>query len=370
MSGGKSMDIAGDTAFFGAMVERMPGLWAKLGNIETSYLKSDLDGIQVQSPIYIAGLARSGSTILLEVLSRVQGIGTHRYRDFPLLFAPVAWNWFLDKTPRKPPAPAERAHKDRILVTPESPEAMEEVLWMHFFADAHNPAVNNTLDGNSRNDTFDAFYRDHIRKLLLVRKARRYLSKGNYNIARLRYLLALFPDARTLLPVRDPVSHIASLIKQHRLFCEAEAQDERLVAHMRRVGHFEFGLDLRPINTGDTALTQEIQALIASNQPVRGWALYWSAVYDYARRCLEADPALAAATQIVRYEAMCASPAAMLQTIADHCGLAPGEDFIAKEAAGISAPTYYRHGFSDAELAIIQECCSETAAWFNVPVSA
>ena len=33
----------------------------------------------------------------------------------------------------------ERAHGDRLMITPSSPEAMEEPIWMHFFDNAHNP---------------------------------------------------------------------------------------------------------------------------------------------------------------------------------------------------------------------------------------
>ena len=53
-------------------------------------------------------------------------------------------------------------------------------------------------------DDLEAFYRDHIRKLLWLRGGRRYLSKGNYNTTRIAYLARLFPDARFIVPVRDP----------------------------------------------------------------------------------------------------------------------------------------------------------------------
>ena len=150
-----------------------------------------------------------------------------------------------------PAPPAERAHKDRILVTPDSPEAMEEVLWMRFFPEAHETGKDQVLTDATSNPAFERFYKDHLKKILLVRGGRRYLSKGNYNLTRFAYLLKLFPDARFIVPVRDPRWHIASLIKQHRLFCDEERRDPRILQHMRRAGHFEFGLDRRAINVGD-----------------------------------------------------------------------------------------------------------------------
>src|SRR3546814_12886608 len=85
---------------------------------------------------------------------------------------------------------------------------------------------------------------------LWVRRRPRYLSKANYNVTRMEYLLKLFPDARFVLPLRDPAAHIASLMKQQRLFCEGERRHPAALEHMRRIGHFEFGIDRRPINVG------------------------------------------------------------------------------------------------------------------------
>src|SRR3546814_14155500 len=88
------------------------------------------------------------------------------------------------------------------MITPDSPEAFEEVLWMAFFPDLHDPTASSVLDERTDNAAFESFYRDHIRKLLRVRGGRRYLSKGNYSVTRLEYLLKVFPDARFILPVQ------------------------------------------------------------------------------------------------------------------------------------------------------------------------
>ena len=104
---------------------------------------------------------------------------------------------------------------------------------------------------SSRHPVFERFYRDHIKKMLLVRRGRRYVSKGNYNLSRLAYLRRLFPDARFVVLVREPTWHIASLAKQHRLFEREETRDARILKHMQRSGHFEFGLDRRAIDLGD-----------------------------------------------------------------------------------------------------------------------
>ncbi len=83
------------------LVARHPGFWIKLGDLETSLMAGTIDPRPVERPIYIAGLARSGSTILLETLARHPEVATHRYRDFPFLFTPYLWNRWLDLAPRK-----------------------------------------------------------------------------------------------------------------------------------------------------------------------------------------------------------------------------------------------------------------------------
>src|SRR3546814_16218138 len=89
------------------------------------------------------------------------------------------------------------------MVTSESPEAFEEMVWMAFFGDIHNPSRSNVLHAGTSNRRFEVFYRNHIRKLLLISDAERYLATGNYNVTRLEYLQSLFPAACFLVPFRD-----------------------------------------------------------------------------------------------------------------------------------------------------------------------
>ena len=340
----------------------LPGFWSAVGNAETRFFADELAPIKIDRPIYITGLARGGTTILLEALAKVPGVATHRYSDFPLVLAPLLWDRLRVHVPSAQLAPSERAHGDGIMVTPDSPEAMEEVVWMAFFERPHAAGQGHVLDANAAHPKFDRFYRDHIRKMLLVREGARYVAKGNYNVTRLDYLLRLFPDARFVVPVRSPENHIASLIKQHALFTRHCGDNPRARRHLQRVGHFEFGPDRGAINTGDDATVQEVEALWAGGEEVRGWALYWRSIYDFVLARLEANPALRSATLLVRFEELCASPAETFERIAAHCELDDPIGALDAFAGGIRAPTYYRPDFSDQDRAVIREVTSETAA--------
>ena len=346
----------------GGLIDRTAGFWQKLGDLESSAHRAELDAIEIDRPCYVAGLARSGSTILLELLAGQPGMATHRYRDFPPVYTPLFWNRAFAHVYRADAPPAERAHKDRILVTPDSPEAMEEVLWMRFFPGAHDTNRGQVLDAATHNPAFERFYADHLKKMMLVRGGRRYLSKGNYNLSRFAYLQKLFPTARFIVPVRDPRWHVASLMKQHRLFCAEERRDPRILRHMQRAGHLEFGLDRRAINVGDTAKAQGIEALWREGQEVRGWARYWAMLYGFVLDQRDADPALKRAVMMVRYEDLCDRAEATLEAAFAHVELAIDPVSRAGMAARLSQPTYYDPGFTATDEAVIAAETADTRA--------
>lgn len=346
---GQTFHVDASTHFLGGLVARRPRLWIRLGNLETRLLADALAATEIRQPIYVAGLARSGTTLLLEFLSWHGEVVTHRYRDFPMLHVPYAWNRFLDRTPQREAPPAERAHGDGIVVTRDSPEAFEEMLWMSFFPGIHDAGSSAVLGADTHKPAFEAFYRDHIRKLLLLRGGSRYVSKGNYNLTRLEYLLRLFPDARFVIPYRDPVWHIASLMKQHRLFCDGQREDPRALAHLQRAGHFEFGLDRRPINAGDTEQVDQVTQAWASGAEVEGWARYWAHVHAYLAERLERHPELRRATLLVPYERLCRKPGQTLRALFEHCGLPASDELLQRAQSRVRFPDYYRPEFSPEE---------------------
>ena len=109
--GSDGFEVAGWVDTLGGFVARNRGLWRKLGDIETRLVGSALEGIEIRKPVYVAGLARSGSTILLETLAEHPDTATHRYRDYPPVYTPYLWNRWLDITPMRREQAAERTHR-------------------------------------------------------------------------------------------------------------------------------------------------------------------------------------------------------------------------------------------------------------------
>jgi hypothetical protein len=249
-----------------------------------------------------------------------------------------------------------------MMITTESPDAVEEMLWMAFFPRCHDPSVSNLLGGRDSHPAFESFYRNHVRKLLLVEGATRYAAKANYHIARLSYLLRLFPDARFVIPVRSPSDHVVSLLRQHRRFSEGHRRRPRALALMRWSGHFEFGLDRRPINVGDTQRVRQIRRAWADGDEVRGLAMYWNMIHAYLAHLLATDAAVRGATIIVPFETLCDAPLETLRAVLDHCRLPDAEAVASRHAANIRRPAYYKSPLSADDLKVIRSETARTAS--------
>lgn len=312
------LSVSDSQFFFLQLVENAPWLMRKGATLENRWLRSKLAGITIDRPIFVTGLARSGTTMLLELLSQSPDLASHRYSDFPFLMTPYFWNWFVRLFGAKKAA-VERPHQDGIQITLESPDAFEEPLWQQYFLDTHRVVASHRLDPSHHNPEFDHIFANQLRKILLIRKGRRYLSKGNYNVTRLEYLSSLFPDALFVVPIRHPIDQVTSLARQHELFCEYSQHDPRVPHYMEAAGHYEFGPQRVPISVAGSG--QQSVAAWAAGDEQRGYAIQWAAVYGYIFELLERCPAIAARTFVVRYEDICADPSTEMKKVLAHVQL-------------------------------------------------
>jgi Sulfotransferase family len=345
---------------------RTKSLWKWLADVESAVLAEEIEGLSIKAPIYVCGLARSGTTIITELLNEHEQVTSHRYSDFPNIYTPYWRNWLLQRSRFASPAPINRAHQDGILVTPDSAEAVEELLWMHFFPNIHDPDLDQRLDHNTVNEAFERFYRQHIAKLLLVRKKQRYLAKGNYNIGRVRYINGLFPDAIFIVPIRHPVRHIVSLYKQHKLFLQLQEQDNHTARQLAMSGHYEFGPQRLCPNFGDFTVSDKIKSYWSQGMELQGWALLWRQVYTQVKHYLY-DPHIKERIKLLRYEDLCSQSESTIDEILNHCNL-PSESFRSaheRYRSKLKAPDYYRFDIDEEILEEIWDIVSPVADWFG-----
>ena len=146
-------------------------------------------------------------------------------------------------------------------------------------------------------------------------------------------------------------------MKQHELFCQVQHENEAARQHLHLAGHFEFGLDRRPINPGDNDAVAAIEACWKRHEEARGWARYWALMYRQTAERLEADAELSRRCLLVRYEDLCDRAPETMAAVGEHIGLPAQRAKLL--AAGLHRPDYYTVQLTDDERAAITE---ETAA--------
>lgn len=258
-----------------------------------------------EGAVYVCGLARSGTTILLHILDEIKVFRSQTYRDMPFVLAPNLWKMITQHD--NSPAIAEmRAHGDNLMVHFDSPEGFEEVFWRTF------SKIN--LDKqcfDAEEPTLDALvnFADY-RALIANPKSSfpnsptyRYLSKNNNNLLRLN-MLSRDPTATLLLVYRDPIATARSLYNQHQRFSTAHATDDFTRHYMRWLGHHEFGLDHLPF----CFAVPEMDATLSSDNP-NYWLNYWNAVYLHVLAQAESP------FYLVNYDVLCHEPELMLESI-------------------------------------------------------
>jgi len=233
-------------------------------------------------PVFITALPRAGTTLMLEVLSCHPDTATHTYRDMPFVLSPVIWQQLSAKFQVRQDA-KERSHGDGMLVSADSPEAFEEVLWQRECPqDFHGDAIRlrERLDPE-----FISSLQRHMRAICVARgkpsaSSMHYVSKNNANIARLGALARAFPDASIVIPLRHPIDQARSLLRQHQKALASHAHSKFARAYVRDIGHFEFGAEHRPIRFEGR---DEVLARLRPDS-LDYWIAYWIAAARHIKR--------------------------------------------------------------------------------------
>jgi len=176
--------------------------------------------------------------------------------------------------------PVERAHDDGLLVTRDTPEAFEEMIWKRFWPEHYLDDRILPWESDDGSPRFERFFESHVRKVILLRRddpsdRRRYLSKNNVNLFRLEARPGLLDAGTFVVPFRAPLQHAASLLRQHRRFLRIHREDSFVRTYMSSVGHHEFGADLRPVDVGGW--------MAGAPEPdgLEFWLRYWVAAHDF-----------------------------------------------------------------------------------------
>jgi hypothetical protein len=253
------------------------------------------------APVFICGLARSGSTLLLNSLTATGAFSTSTYRHMPFVLAPSMWSGASGRH-RTGAVAAERAHGDGMQHSVDSEEAFEEVFWR---------AVNGNPKGASLpwNAPVSAEvqhqFRRFIQSVVKAGAAPRYLSKNNNNVARIPALLKAVPTARIVIPFRDPVGFAGSTLAQHARFLDEAQRDPFAADYMAWLGHHEFGPRFKPFAAPGVSAPDDVRSGVTAKYLVAYWRAVYSAVAAYD------DPRIV----LFDYDGFCQAPTAHMASL-------------------------------------------------------
>ena len=190
--------------------------------------------IRDQSHIFITGLPRSGTTSLLNFIYSSNEYASLTYRCMPFVLSPN----FSKLLHKKKFLKKERMHSDGITYDIDSPEAFDEIFFNNDDEFIKNELVN------------------YLQLICSSQNKIKYLSKNNLNFNRIDLIFRIFPFCNFLIPIREPLQHAYSLLKQHLHFSKLQKEDDFIRRYMNYLGHYEFGLDhkpwYKPVNYLDT----------------------------------------------------------------------------------------------------------------------
>ncbi len=224
-------------------------------------------------------------------------------------------------------------------VSGSSPEAFEEAVWKRFWPRHYSTDRIVPWEAGEENAEFNAFFARHMKKVVIARRrerpsAERYLSKNNASIARYAARTGPLAGGTLLVPVREPVQHAASMLRQHRRFLEIHAEDHFTRQYMSAIGHHEFGRDLRPVDFDGW--------LVDAPDPgsLEFWLRYWVAAYGHILEHLGPSVTL------VSYARLTSEPEEALARLAAHLDV-PGSELLT-QAGRLRPPR--RHDVSAGDL--------------------
>jgi hypothetical protein len=273
-----------------------------LHDIEVAIFKKKIKIDQFKTHIFICGLPRSGTTILMRSLYETNKFASLTYRDMPFVLLPNIWSKISRRV--KTNVKKERAHKDSIEVNIDSPEALEEVFWRVKLEKKYiqqNKLIPHEVDQFTLNE-----FKSFVSLILYKYKKENYLSKNNNNILRIENIIQAFPDCLILIPFRDPLQQANSLLNQHIHFSKIQNRDKFIKKYMSYLAHYEFGLDHRPF------IFSKNHYFDQNKNSISYWLEQWINTYSYLiqEKFLQRKNII-----YVNYEHLCKNPRSVLDYI-------------------------------------------------------
>ena len=206
-------------------------------------------GTPLPAFLWVTGLARAGTTSVLERLVATGAFHSLNYANMPLVLAPGLWKRFHNPGTGEL---QERSHGDGILVGLDSAEALEEVFFQAMTGRSY--VTDTALEAHDVSPDLHGTYLDY-QGIALASSARpdaMYVAKNNNALLRYPAMRRLNRDFHAVVLFRDPLTHAESLRAMHRKYVAMQADDPFVKEYMDWLAHHEFGLGHKPFRFAST----------------------------------------------------------------------------------------------------------------------
>ena len=216
--------------------------------------------------VLITGLARSGTTILLDSIHKSGIYSSFTYENLPLIMAPNINKFFFNQESIEY---HERAHNDGILINNKSPEEIDEYFWINMTDNRFVKKDHLSIHAPSFHDI--NIYSQFINQFLLSISKNKLIIKNNNSILRLKNLIKYRVYNKIIFCFRDPKIQSFSLLRMHKRFSNISKDEEDF---MKWLGHYEFGSNHKPFRLSKSKNPFSINS-------INYWLWYWKEYYGY-----------------------------------------------------------------------------------------
>ncbi|ALO14608.1 hypothetical protein L21SP5_00941 [Salinivirga cyanobacteriivorans] len=248
--------------------------------------------------VIVSGLARAGTTSLMNDLSEVDGFVSLNYANMPFLMAPNTWRKFYKPKTKKL---KERSHKDGIMIGYNSNEALEEYFFKVKADDAFikpDHLTEYVITEETYNDYLD------YQNIIKLDDKKTYLAKNNNFILRYKSMREFNDEFIMVLMFRDPLTHAASLMEKHLEYQKLQKEDPFVLEYMNWLGHHEFGLNQKPFVFSEHAYHNQYD-----KTSLNYWLKNWIYYYQYILKTDHPN------TLLINYDDYCKNPGSIVETV-------------------------------------------------------
>jgi len=257
-----------------------------------------------QDFVIISGLARAGTTSLMNDLSKIDEFISLTYANMPFLMCPNLWAKFYKPKTKKL---KERSHKDGIMIGLNSNEALEEYFFKVKANDFYIKDLHLSEYKISQED-----YNDYLNYQSIIKQDNRkiYLAKNNNFLLRYKSVREFNDDFIMVILYRNPLTHATSLLEKHRDYKKLQEKDPFVLEYMNWLGHHEFGLNQKSFLFSDSEENKNDDKEIMDF-----WLKIWIDYYRYVLTISHPN------TILINYDLYCKNPKEAIETIVKKTGI-------------------------------------------------